>query len=183
MNLYEQLKPIDRLFARRARRAGVPKGWASVVIYEQRGVKSPGGRGLALAMVQTESGFTNVYGHDPTIFRGAGTVTRDNYHDYKQRRDHGGPGRGGMQGVGPMQLTWYEYQDAADREGGAYMPAANIRTGLRVVRDLIHVHGFARGIARYNGTGPAATAYSATVRRRARAWTKILLTGRGKRPL
>src|SRR4051812_3506014 len=68
---------------------------------------------LACALLEKESaGGHNVYGHDPTIFVGAGAVSQSNYAEYKRRRvasrNHL------MQGVGPCQLTWWEFQDAAD---------------------------------------------------------------------
>ena len=65
------------------------------------------------AVLEQESGFRNVYGHDP-VKRGqlvGGNVTRLNYARYKALRKLGF----GMQGVGPGQLTWWEYQDEADR--------------------------------------------------------------------
>lgn len=75
---------------------------------------------LVCAIVEKESGFRNVFGHDPTIFVGAGTVTKEKYLAYKQQ--HGPRGKGGMQGVGPCQLTWWTLQDRADVLGGCWMP-------------------------------------------------------------
>ena len=65
------------------------------------------------AVIEQETGMRNVYGHDPVRWpqvRG-GDVTRLNYLRYKTLRKRGF----GMQGVGPGQLTWWEYQDEADR--------------------------------------------------------------------
>jgi len=61
---------------------------------------------IACAFLEQESsGGQNVFGHDPTIFVGAGKVTRDKYRRYKQQRDANLPnGDRRMQGVGPMQL-------------------------------------------------------------------------------
>src|SRR4051795_9873923 len=98
MSAYDRLGKVDRLYSRMARRAGVPPGWSSLVIEAAVRAKIPRSRGLAL--VQTETGFQNVYGHDPTIFSGHGHVTRDNYAVYKRERAHTR-----MQGVGPAQLT------------------------------------------------------------------------------
>ena len=56
---------------RGARRAGVPIS-------------------LAFALFQQESNFRNVFGHDPTIFAGAGKVTKAKYLAY--RRQRGAPG-------------------------------------------------------------------------------------------
>src|SRR5436190_7460334 len=65
---------------------------------------------LAFALIDQETGgqFNNVFGHDDSIYRGAGKVTKKKYLDYKSKR--GPTGKGGMQGVGPAQLTWWQYQ-------------------------------------------------------------------------
>jgi hypothetical protein len=52
-------------------------------------------------------------------------------------RTAGPTGRGGMQGVGPAQLTYYSYQDDADKEGGCWKPRQNIRIGLRLLKSNI----------------------------------------------
>lgn len=165
---YGRLGKLNRLYARRARRAGVPPGWASPTIEAAVKAKIPRSRGLAL--VQTESGFANVYGHDPTIFGGAGHVTEHNYARYKRER-----GRTQMQGVGPCQLTWWELQDRADRMGGCWRPEVNMLVGFSHLRQLCREHDVATGIARYNGSGAAAARYSRLVRARERQWRKVLL--------
>jgi hypothetical protein len=164
----ERLGRLDRLYARRARRAGVPPEWPSLTIEAAVKAKIPRSRGLAL--VQTETNFRNVYGHDPTIFAGAGQVTEHNYARYKRER-----GRTQMQGVGPCQLTWWELQDRADRMGGCWRPEVNMLVGLSWLREQCRRLGVGPGIASYNGTGAAAQAYSRTVRRRERQWKKVLL--------
>lgn len=135
---------------------------------------------LACALLEKESGGgRNVFGHDRgTIFAGAGTVTREKYTDYKRQRD-ANPRRRRMQGVGPTQLTWWELQDQADREGGCWQPRFNMRIGFRHLNDLMRRHGEPDGIRRYNGEGAAAEAYSRDVRARARRWHEIL---EGARP-
>src|SRR4051812_22741591 len=128
---------------------------------------------VACAMLEKEtSGGHNVFGHDPTIFVGAGKVTKAKYLAYKQQRVASGNRR--MQGVGPCQLTWYEFQDEADREGGCWRPEINIRIGFRRLAANIKLHGEADGARRYNGTGPAAEAYSADLLRRAGLWDQRL---------
>jgi hypothetical protein len=109
-----------------------------------------------LALLEKESGFKNVFGHDAVAnpIKG-GTVTRARYAEYKRRRKRGE----GMQGVGYTQLTWYVFQDHADALGGCWKPYPNIVVGFRLLRDLIHSHGVQHGAARYNGTGPDAEAY------------------------
>jgi peptidoglycan hydrolase-like protein with peptidoglycan-binding domain len=128
---------------------------------------------IACAMLDKEtSGGHNVFGHDPTIFVGAGEVTRAKYLAYKKQRVASGNKR--MQGVGPCQLTWYTLQDEADKEGGCWRPEINIRVGFRHLAANIKAHGEADGARRYNGSGKAAEAYSADLLKRAAAWEKRL---------
>lgn len=155
----------DLVYAVRARRAGARYQLRIVREARREGVRLS----LAFALVEQESGFTNVFGHDPTIFAGAGKVTRANYAEYKRRRGHSL-----MQGVGPCQLTWWETQDLADREGGCWNPTANIRVGLRTLAQNIRAHGQHAGIARYNGSGEAAEAYARSVEARQEKWHRVL---------
>jgi hypothetical protein len=128
---------------------------------------------LACAVLDKETGGGhNVFGHDPTIFVGAGKVTKAKYTAYKKQRVASGNRH--MQGVGAMQLTWYELQDEADREGGCWRPDANMRIGFRHLAALIKSNGEAVGVRMYNGSGKAAEAYSADVLRRAAEWEKRL---------
>lgn len=136
---------------REARRAGIPIS-------------------LGFALVEQESGFRNVFGHDPTIFVGAGKVTRKKYLQYRLARDASAPRRRLMQGVGPTQLTWFEFQDAADKLGGCWKPACNIRFAFRHLAELMKEKGEAGGIAAYNGSGPAAQRYAVQVRAKQRKW-------------
>ncbi len=125
---------------------------------------------LAAALTEQEStNGSNVFGHDPvrnTVKGGA--VTEARYKEYKRQRKAGM----GMQGVGPVQLTWWEFQDAADKMGGAWRPRYNWRVGFTRLRALIKEHGFAKGIERYNGSGPAAEAYSREVRQKWAKWKR-----------
>ena len=128
---------------------------------------------VACAMLEKETaGGHNVFGHDPTIFVGAGQVTKAKYQAYRQRRVSSGNKT--MQGVGPCQLTWYEFQDEADREGGCWRPEINIRIGFRHLAANIKLHGEAEGAKRYNGAGKAAELYSADLLRKAAAWEQRL---------
>lgn len=138
---------------------------------------------LACAILEKEtSGGQNVFGHDRgTIFAGAGKVTREKYLDYKRQRD-AERGRRRMQGVGPVQLTWWEWQDEADAEGGCWDPRFNMRIGFRNLVKLMRAHGEPDGIRRYNGTGEAAEAYSRDVRARARRWHQTLAGARPPAP-
>lgn len=134
------------------------------------------GPALAVAMLEQESGGRNVWGHDPTIFVGGydrkhnkfwtkakynGYVNEAGYKEYRAQRRASGNRL--MQGCGPMQLTWWEFQDGADRMGGCWKVRPNIRYGMTRLSGLMKVHGRRAGIMRYNGSGPAAVAYAASV--------------------
>jgi hypothetical protein len=119
---------------------------------------------VGCAFLQQETGGgRNVFGHDPTVFAGAGEVTRSKYLAYKKVRQRTGQ----LQGVGPMQLTWSTYQDRADRLGGAWKPYPNMLVGFRHVAALHRASGSWRAAAHdYNGSGPMAEAYAAQMARR-----------------
>lgn len=143
-----------------------PIGMALIIVEEAQRAGIPVSLGFAL--IEQETGFQNIFGHDPTIFVGAGKVTKQKYLSYKSRR--GPTGRGGMQGVGPGQLTWYATQDAADRLGGCWVPRYNIRVAFTTLEGNIKSKGLHSGIAAYNGTGPAAQRYADTVLARQAKW-------------
>jgi hypothetical protein len=132
---------------------------------------------LGFALVEQESGFRNVWGHDPapngnTSAIGGKPVTKARYRLYKSHR--GPTGRGGMQGVGPCQLTWYSKQDRADQMGGCWVARYNIRVAFEDLAALIKQHGEREGIKRYNGSGAAATSYAARVLARKSVWHRRL---------
>jgi hypothetical protein len=113
--------------------------------------------GCAFLQQETDGG-RNVFGHDPTVFAGAGEVTKAKYLAYKEVRERTGQ----MQGVGPMQLTWFTYQDRADRLGGAWKPYPNMLVGFRHLAALHRSTGSWTAAAHeYNGGGPMAEAYAA----------------------
>jgi hypothetical protein len=154
--------PRNLLLARKAKKFGMKNSLRTVIEAKRAGIPVS----LGFAMVEQESGDgSNIFGHDPTIFSGAGQVTKSKYLAYKAQR-----GRTRMQGVGPMQLTWWEFQDAADRRGGSWVPRHNIAEGFTRLASLIRAHGKFRGIALYNGSGPRADAYARSVLERERKW-------------
>jgi hypothetical protein len=159
----------DLRLARRARRHGAHYALRIIRLARRAGLPIS----LGFAIVEQESGFRNVYGHDAVRNPApkGGRVTRANYRDvYLPAR-----GRGlGMQGVGPCQLTWYELQDAADRAGGCWRPTPNIATAFDHLAALVAAHGLHAGLAAYNGAGPAAERYAAQVRARMGTWHRIL---------
>lgn len=153
-----------------------------------------------LALVETESSFRNVFGHDrlPGAARRGprqadGTrsdeamggkraggipeswvrVTRARYAFYKLRR-----GRWGAQGVGPCQLTWPGYQDLADRRGGCWRFAVNIAVGAEVIAGLVKQYGgWMAALATYNAGSPSSAAgqdYARRVQARRQLWVRRL---------
>jgi hypothetical protein len=141
-------------------------GYGLLVVREARNAGIP--ISLGCALVEQESGFRNVFGHDLVKFgqiRG-GKVSRLRYLRYRTLRKLGR----GMQGVGLTQLTWFAFQDQADRLGGCWKPTYQLRVGFRLLADLIREHGQVDGIAAYNGAGPAADRYSHQVRSKQSRW-------------
>lgn len=160
-------------YAWRARRkGGVPARRAYPIARWAWHYKVP--LSVAYAVIERESNFQNVFGHDPVRSIRGGKVTKERYLYYKRRRKRGM----GMQGVGPGQLTWYGYQDLADKLGGCWKYNINIRVSMKILGDNIKRHGLAKGVERYNGAGPQAIRYSAEVRSRSRYWYRILTKGR-----
>lgn len=147
------------------------------IVYPRLTLKAARKQGLALPLAcalleQESSGGHNEFGHDPTIFAGAGKVTREKYHAYLALR--GPDGKGGMQGIGPCQLTWYAFQDAADKLGGCWKPYCNMLIGFGLLAALVRKDGAFAGIARYNGTGEAASNYAHSVLAKEAAWAERL---------
>lgn len=168
------MTPRDLLLATKTKKHGAR--YSLRIILEARAAGIP--ISLGFALVEHESGFRNVFGHDPTIFVGGRdaktgriykTVTRGSYLEYKRQR-----GTVHMQGVGPCQLTWWETQDAADKIGGCWRPGCNIRVAFRALAALISEHGYGLGIERYNGVGDAAVLYSKVVQKGADRWHIVL---------
>lgn len=157
--------PRDLALANRAKKAGA--NYSLRIIWEARRAGIP--ISLAFALIEQESGFRNVFGHDPTIFQGAGEVTKAKYLAYKKQRGHTR-----MQGIGPGQLTWWQLQDQADKAGGAWKPKYNMRVAFEHLASLQHHMGRHKGLVAYNGTGPAAEKYARSVEARAERWHRIL---------
>jgi|GEM_PF-6799246 len=128
---------------------------------------------LVCAIVEIESSFTNVFGHDGvtnTIKSHFGqpnlVVTQELYEEYRRQRDLGK----GNQGVGPMQLTDTSLQADADRSGGCWKAEINIRVGCKELARHIARLGLERGIQRYNGSAD----YPPKVLPLKRKWDRLL---------
>jgi hypothetical protein len=128
---------------------------------------------LGLALLEQESGFRNVFGHDAGGPFPGQHVTHEKVLRLLEHVDAGG----NSNGVGPVQLTYPPLIREAQRRGGAHKPGVSIAVGIAHLNDLIGSMGKVRGIAAYNdGTGRSATglAYSASVRYRAWRWHRRL---------
>lgn len=146
---------ISPLLIQKLRRSGIVHPIWTVQLAKDHGIPLP----LACAILMQEStGGINEFGHDPTIFVGAGEVTKAKYLAYAKLRDRTGE----CQGVGPMQLTSAGLQRQADALGGCWQPHWNIAVGLHFLGEQLDKHpgNMSAGIASYNGSGPAAARYA-----------------------
>jgi hypothetical protein len=167
------LTPQQQVKARRLKELGIVNPQWTVEAAKNVGLELA----IACAFLEQESGGgRNVFGHDRDgqgnyIFPamdGTVAVTEELYTEYKRRR--GPKGKGGMQGVGPMQLTWYSFQDRADELGGCWHPRANMQTGFEHAADLIRRNGMNLGIKTYNGSGAQADHYLQQMLPRIEKW-------------
>lgn len=160
-----RLSDRELRYARIAESAGMKRPRTTLQEAKSAGI----GPALAFAMIEQETtNGANVFGHDPTIFSGAGDVTEEKYKKYLRQRK--ATGNKMMQGVGPLQLTWWEFQDAADEAGGCWRPRVNMRIGFQRLAALRRTHGDFKGIMHYNGSGPAAVRYALLVQARRAKW-------------
>lgn len=106
---------------------------------------------LCAFLEHESSGGENVFGHDPMRcsddLKGQ-RVTKRRYETYKVNRE-----RCGMQGVGPMQLTFHTLQDGADALGGCWRPKINIRFAAALLASYRkETGGWHDAAKRYNGS-------------------------------
>ena len=107
---------------------------------------------LALALVEQESGFRNIFGCDGGRMIGKAPwchqpVTRQRVQELIAHVSAGGTSNG----VGLTQLTSIGFIRQAEALGGAHLPAAQCRVGFGLLHDLIARHGERTGIGAYNG--------------------------------
>jgi murein DD-endopeptidase MepM/ murein hydrolase activator NlpD len=134
---------------------------------------------LVCAVLEAETGFRNVFGHDkvanpiksPPRPAPDLEVTEERYRSYLHHRNLGQ----GNQGVGPMQLTSPGLQDRADKLGGAWRPGPNIRVGVELLASNIKRLGTREGVRAYNGpAGSSAEDYATKVLALERVWRSRL---------
>ncbi len=174
------LTPADLALVRRMRAIGMLMPVRTLLACRATGLPLPLGCSI---LTQESGGGRNEWGHDGgTIFAGGydalhkkewgETVTKEAYLEY--RRQRGVAGAGGMQGVGPTQLTWWAFQDEADRLGGCWLPLPNMKVGFADLAHNVRRYGLPAGVASYNGTGAAAKRYATEVLARAQEYAKAL---------
>jgi hypothetical protein len=114
---------------------------------------------LCAVLMRETSGGRNVFGHDPTICVGWGSVTHAKYLRYLHLRALTRK----YQGVGSLQLTWGGFQDQADRVGGCWRVYPNLLVGSGILHGLIRQHGLVGGLSAWNGSRAYGVSVAASV--------------------
>lgn len=123
---------------------------------------------IGYALINIESNFKHIYGHDAGGLLQGQHVSRDNYLNYfRPRVSRGGSG---ANGVGLSQVTYWTY--IRDHKG-LWKPRANIYFGIGIVASNIHTYGERKGLAVYNGgAGNPNYAYASEVEHVASEWRR-----------
>jgi hypothetical protein len=148
---------------------------AAGIVHPQWTASVAAGVGLGLAAAcalldMETSGGHNEFGHDPGNPIQGGPVTELRYKLMRHFAAEGHP----SQGVGPCQLTSIGLLDAADAQGGAWAPIANMKVGFRFLFQLRHEFGDQGGFQHYNGSGPAAVSYGLRAVTLEARWEKLI---------
>jgi hypothetical protein len=123
--------------------------YGPIILAESKREKVP--FALALALVEQESGFKNIFGCDLGPQSTAPWCHQDVTRDRVQALIAHVEGGGTSNGVGVTQLTSIGFIQQAEAEGGAHTVHAQCRIGFRVLHGLIERHGERAGIGAYNG--------------------------------
>lgn len=97
------------------------------------------------ALVEKESGYEFVFGHDLGGAFPGERVTREKYRRLQHLLREGQPV---ANGVGYVQVT---YPGFILEDGALWRPKHNLRWGARYLQSLIDEHGYAFGLNAYNG--------------------------------
>jgi hypothetical protein len=129
---------------------------------------------LAFALVDQESGFQNVFGHDAGAWRPKnGQVNRANVAELLRHVRAGQPSNG----VGLTQLTFPPFIHQANALGGAHLPKYQLRVGFSRLAALIKHYGTRDGLAAYNAGSPHTVLgqrYARSVQHKAALWHRRL---------
>jgi hypothetical protein len=163
----------DIILAARARRAGAR--WPLLIIREARRAGLGERLSTALALVEQESNFRNVFGHDRGAWRPVdGKVTAHNVRELLFHVQHlGEPSNG----VGLPQLTFLGFILQAQAMGGAHKRRNQLRVAFHALAPEIHQHGLVGGLAQYNAGDPRSSAglrYAREVLIKADRWHRVL---------
>ena len=155
----------DRRRARKLRAAGAK--WPLWIIRESRKARVP--LAWALALVDQETGFRNIFGADQSskqlVALHHKAVTRARVARLLRWVADGGHSNG----VGPGQLTSVGYIRRAQRAGGAHRPKINLRVSFEVFREKTG-GDFGSKAWLYNGS----PAYQDRIEAKQRKWKKVL---------
>jgi len=105
---------------------------------------------LGLAVQAQESKGLNIFGADDGGLFAHQSVTKGRVLQLVEHVHAGGVSNG----VGPMHLTFIGFIEEANRDGGAWVPAVNIATGLGIIAVHVRQHGVRDGLATYNAGNP-----------------------------
>ncbi len=100
---------------------------------------------LGYALVEQESNFQHIFGHDVGGLFAGQPVTRSRYRRLRAHLEATGRG---ANGVGYTQITYFTY---ILENPGLWKKRANVYFGLGLVADSIKAHGQRTGLAAYNG--------------------------------
>lgn len=125
----------------------------------------------ALVLLDMESsGGRNCFGAPKNCGPPRGSeVTEARYKAYLAARDVCG-----LQGVGPLQLTFRGFQDAADAAGGAWRPEVNVRVGLAEFARLLQRNSARDSLSRWNTGKPGESPYSQKAMTLLPGWQRVI---------
>jgi hypothetical protein len=106
---------------------------------------------LALALVEQESAFRNIFGCDLGPHSGPPFCHQPVTRDRVQALIRHVQGGGISNGVGLTQLTSISFIEMAEHQGGAHKVRPQCRVGFGELHRLIEAHGERVGIGAYNG--------------------------------
>lgn len=106
---------------------------------------------LALALVEKESGFRNIFGCDLGPRTSAPWCHQPVTGGRVKALIRHVEGGGASNGVGLTQLTSIDFIRQAEAEGGAHTVRAQCRVGFRLLHGLVERHGLRVGLGAYNG--------------------------------
>lgn len=124
----------------------------------------------AFALIEGESGFRNVFGHDGGGMYAGQRVTAVKARLLLDAVRHGHVSNG----VGVTQLTSEGLLEQAMNLGGLHIPRLQARVGFEFLASLQKNYGRREGFRHFNGSGPTAKAYADRMMARSAVWHERL---------